>query len=100
MNSYLYLSRAMDWYDAREHDVLASGSKSLPFRSLVIGISSDVLFTIDEQKDIADKLESVGGNVEFIDLGSPYGHDSFLVDEAKFVPAIRDFLESDCANDA
>ncbi len=93
-NSYLYLSRAMDWFDARDHQALRSDDEPLSFRSLIIGISSDVLFTIDEQKSIADHLVKSGGEVEFADLGSPYGHDSFLVDEENFVPTIGDFLES------
>jgi len=91
-NSYLYLSRAMDWFDCREHPLLLSKKMPLPFRSLVIGISSDVLFTVHEQRDIAARLEQAGGEVSFTDLGSPYGHDSFLVDEDAFMPAIGNFL--------
>ncbi|MBL1294082.1 MAG: homoserine O-acetyltransferase [Thiotrichales bacterium] len=93
-NSYLYLSRVMDWFDGRQHPLLLSKEAPLPFRSLVIGISSDVLFTVDEQRDIATRLEEAGGDVVFTDLGSPYGHDSFLVDEDAFMPAIREFLDA------
>jgi len=93
-NSYLYLSRVMDWFDGRQHPLLLSKEAPLPFRSLVIGISSDVLFTVDEQRDIATRLEEAGGDVVFTDLGSPYGHDSFLVDEDAFMPAIREFFDA------
>lgn len=98
-NSYLYLSRAMDWFDCRDHDNLTAASP-LPFRSLVIGVSSDMLFTIEEQRDIAQRLSQTGSDVQFLGLSSPFGHDSFLVDEAEFVPAIRNFLQASSASQA
>ncbi len=91
-NSYLYLSKAMDWFDARGHEAL-TGDTSLSFRSMVIGVSSDVLFTIEEQKNIADSLKKAGSEVSFHDLGSPNGHDSFLVDEAIFGPVVKNFIQ-------
>ncbi len=98
-NSYLYLSRAMDWFDCREHPLLMQEQGRLPFRSLVIGIASDVLFTVEEQREIAVRLERAGGDVVFTDLGSPYGHDSFLVDEDAFMPVIREFLHASSVDD-
>ena len=71
-----------------------SKQERLPFRSLIIGISSDVLFTVEEQRDMAARLAQASDCVSFIDLKSPYGHDSFLVDEDAFVPAIQVFFDA------
>lgn len=91
-NSYLYLSRAMDWFDCRLHGRWQEGAAELPFRALVIGVASDTLFALDEQRDISQRLKKVSNNVTFVALDSHYGHDSFLVDEAMFVPVIGEFF--------
>jgi homoserine O-acetyltransferase len=96
-NCYLYVSRAMDQFDLAEHgtgSLTAAFAKFRPQRSLVIGVESDMLFTIDQQREIADHLRAAGHPVEFHAFPSPQGHDAFLVDLARFEPAIRDFLKS------
>ena len=95
-NCYLYLSRAMDQFDLAEH---GSGSLDQAFeklrgirRGLVLGAQTDMLYTIDQQQAIAQHLRNVGVDVEFHAFPSPQGHDAFLVDSARFEPAIADFL--------
>jgi homoserine O-acetyltransferase len=96
-NAYLYLSRAMDQFDLAEH---ADGSLAAAFaklrtrRTLVLGVEHDMLYTIDQQREIAAQLEAAGRHVEFHAFPSVQGHDSFLVDLARFEPAIGDFLKS------
>ena len=95
-NAYLYLSRASDQFDLAEH---GGGSLAEAFakfkveRTLVLGVQSDMLYTIDQQQAIAEHLRAVGRDVEFHAFPSPQGHDSFLVDYARFEPAIGDFLK-------
>lgn len=94
-NCYLYVSRAMDQFDLAEHgngSLAAAFAKFKPKRSLVIGVKTDMLFTIDQQQLIADHLKAAGLAVEFHAFDSPQGHDSFLVDLARFEPALRGFL--------
>lgn len=96
-NCYLYVSRAMDQFDLGEHgegSLAAAFARFKPARSLIIGVKSDMLFTIDQQQEIADHLKAAGNAVEFHAFDSPQGHDAFLVDLARFEPAIRDFLKS------
>jgi len=96
-NCYLYVSRAMDQFDLAEHgtgSLAAAFAKFRAKRSLVIGVESDMLFTIDQQREIAEHLKAAGNSVEFHAFPSPQGHDAFLVDLARFEPAIRDFLKS------
>jgi homoserine O-acetyltransferase len=97
-NCYLYLSRAMDQFDLAEH---GAGSLESAFarlqvpRALVLGAQTDMLYTIDQQTQIAEQLRRAGAEVEFHAFPSPQGHDAFLVDNARFEPAIRHFLERD-----
>jgi len=94
-NAYLYLSRAMDQFDLADH---GAGSLATAFgkfrlkRALVIGVETDLLFPIDQQREIAKHLGVPGREVEFHAFPSLQGHDAFLVDLARFEPAIGGFL--------
>ena len=104
-NCYLYLSRASDWFDIVE--LSGTDGASLPpgqdavgaalarialERALVIGVSTDILFPLSQQQQIADGLSAGGAAVDFVPLDSPQGHDAFLVDIARFGAAISAFL--------
>ncbi len=102
-NSYLYLSRASDWFDIAEHapaGSAATGHEKITAalaridvaRALVIGVSTDILFPLSQQEDIADGLSAAGIEVDFVALDSPQGHDAFLVDIKRFGAAIAGFL--------
>ncbi|WP_305805464.1 homoserine O-acetyltransferase [Stenotrophomonas sp. YIM B06876] len=96
-NCYLYLGRAMDWFDMAEYgngDVIAGLAKIHVPRVRVIGANTDILFPVQQQQQIADGLRAGGAEAEFIGLDSPQGHDAFLVDYARFGPAIGNFLRS------
>ncbi len=94
-NCYLYLSRAMDWFDIAEYaggDVLAGLAQIRVERALALGARTDILFPVEQQEEIAEGLARGGADARFIDLESPQGHDAFLVDFARFGPAIGGFL--------
>ncbi len=95
-NSYLYLSRASDWFDIADHAddrTIAGGLRKIEVeRALVIGVSTDILFPLSQQEEIADGLAATGAKVDFVPLDSPQGHDSFLVDIPRFGAAIARFL--------
>ena len=96
-NSYLYVSRAMDEFDLSEHgagSLAAAFQKFKTKRSLVIGVEHDMLYTIDQQAEIAEQLRAAGREVEFHAFPCVQGHDSFLIDLARFEPAIGNFLKS------
>lgn len=96
-NCYLYLSRASDWFDVAEYgkgDVL-EGMKHIRIeRAMVIGVSTDILFPLEQQEQIAEGLRNAGAEVEFVALDSPQGHDAFLVDTDHYGRAIGGFLKS------
>ena len=96
-NCYLYLSRASDLFDLAEHGgSLQSGFKRLNLeRALVIGVETDILFPIQQQRDLAEGLDAVCDDTTLIELDCIRGHDSFLVDMDAFRPVICDFLEGE-----
>jgi homoserine O-acetyltransferase/O-succinyltransferase len=94
-NSYLYLSRASDWFDIGEYGqggVADALARIRLQRVLVIGVETDILFPLSQQQEIADGLRGGGAEVDFVALDSPQGHDAFLVDIARFGAAIAQFL--------
>jgi homoserine O-acetyltransferase len=93
-NCYLYLSRAMDRFDLSAHGGSATDAlkHAAAERALVIGVESDILFTINEQNAIASAFEAAGTATEFVPLASLEGHDAFLVDIEPFAAAIGAFL--------
>ena len=93
-NCYLYLSRASDLFDVAEHgaSVEAGLSKVRTKRALIIGVTTDFLFPIHQQRELAAGLEAPGRVVEFVELGSLQGHDSFLVDMDNYRPLIARFF--------
>jgi homoserine O-acetyltransferase len=94
-NSYLYLSRASDWFDMAEYGNgnVQEGLKRIHIeQAMVIGVSTDILFPLEQQEQIAEGLEAAGARVEFVALDSPQGHDAFLVDIDNYSRAIGGFL--------
>jgi len=94
-NCYLYLSRASDLFDLAEHGgSLAAGFSKLSLqRAMVIGVRTDILFPIHQQREMAEGLAAAVDEVEFVPLDCNRGHDSFLVDMDAFRPVICRFLE-------
>lgn len=98
-NCYLYLSRASDLFDLAEH----GGSLQVALqridvdRVLVMGVTSDFLYTIDQQRDLAVQFEANGKPASLIELDSIQGHDSFLVDMDRFRPVLASFFGGDWA---
>lgn len=98
-NCYLYLSRASDLFDLAEHGGTVTGAlkKIVTDRILVIGVVSDFLFTIEQQRELAADFEAAGKSASLIELDSMQGHDSFLVDMDRFRPVLSRFFAGDWA---
>ena len=96
-NCYLYLSRAMDLFDASDHGgSLAEGLRRVQAeRALVLGVTTDFLFPLSQQRELAEGLRASVPTVTFQELGSAQGHDSFLVDMDRFRPPIAAFFRAD-----
>ena len=93
-NSYLYLSRASDLFDVAEHggSVTAGLARVRVERVLVVGVETDILFPIAQQRELAAGLDARGREVHLVELPSIQGHDSFLVDMDRFRPVLASFF--------
>ena len=93
-NSYLYITRAMDYFDlaARHGGVLGHAFHATPVRFCVISFTSDWLYPTSENRKIVHALNAVAANVSFAEIETDRGHDSFLLDEPVFFNVLRGFL--------
>jgi homoserine O-acetyltransferase len=95
-NSYLYLTRAMDYFDiAADHSgKLAQAFRGTSTRFCVVSFTSDWLFPTSESRAIVQALNAGGARVSFAEIDTDKGHDAFLLDEPEFFAIVRAFLES------
>ncbi len=93
-NSYLYLTRAMDYFDlAADHGgVLAKAFQGGETRFCILSFTSDWLFPTAGNRQIVHALNAAGQRVSFAEIDSPRGHDAFLLDEPEMRAAVEAFL--------
>ena len=94
-NCYLYLSRASDLFDVADHgsSVEEAIKRIKSPRVMVVGVVSDILYPLHHQSELASLLRSGERDVEFVELPSIQGHDSFLADMDNFCPVVAEFLD-------
>jgi homoserine O-acetyltransferase len=95
-NSYLYISRALTYYDlARDHGdgSLAQALADVSARYLLVSFSSDWLYPPRDSQALEAALLANNKRVEHHLIEASYGHDSFLLEEARQAPIIATFLE-------
>ncbi|HWG01926.1 MAG TPA: homoserine O-acetyltransferase [Trebonia sp.] len=94
-NTYLYLSRALTYFDlARQYGngSLREALGTVRAKVLLIAFSSDWLYPPAASEEIAGALRELGKPAEFHVIDAPYGHDCFLLEEARQTPIVRTFL--------
>jgi homoserine O-acetyltransferase len=94
-NTYLYTSRALTYFDlARQYGagLLTEALRPVSARTLLIAFTSDWLYPPSGSEDVAGALGELGKDVELQVIDAPYGHDCFLLEEARQTPMIRQFL--------
>ncbi len=93
-NSYLYITRAMDYFDmAAEHGGnLSEAFLETPVRFCVISFTSDWLFPTTESRAVVHALNAAAANVSFVEIETDKGHDAFLLDEPEFRSVLGGFL--------
>ena len=95
-NSYLYVTRAMDYYDlAADHGgVLAEAFRASRTRFCVMSFTSDWLFPTRDSRAVVHALNAAAANVSFVEIASDKGHDAFLLDEPEMFSTARGFLHA------
>lgn len=94
-NSYLYITRAMDYFDlAEEHGGrLANAFAGTSARFCVVSFDTDWLYPTSESRHVVHALNASGAKVSFVELSAPFGHDSFLLDVPALDRVVKGFLE-------
>ena len=94
-NSYLYLTRAMDYFDlaADYGGVLANAFRGTRTRFCVVSFTSDWLFPTQESRATVHALNASGARVSFAEIVTDKGHDAFLLDEPELFAIVRGFLD-------
>ena len=94
-NSYLYITRAMDYFDLAGGRPLAEAFQAArQVRFCVLSFTSDWLYPTAESRDIVRALNAAGARVSFVEIQSDKGHDAFLLDEPVMRAALAGFLDS------
>jgi homoserine O-acetyltransferase/O-succinyltransferase len=95
-NSYLYITRAMDYFDlaAEYGGVLANAFKGSRSRFCVVSFTSDWLFPTSDARQIVHALNASGASVSFAEVESDKGHDAFLLEEPELFGITRGFIEA------
>jgi homoserine O-acetyltransferase/O-succinyltransferase len=94
-NTYLTMSRALTYFDlARQYGggSLTPALEGVSARTLLIAFSSDWLYPPSASEEIAEALRALGKPAELHLIDAPYGHDCFLLEEARQTPIVRGFL--------
>ena len=95
-NSYLYLSRSMDYFDmAADHGGrLVDAFKGTRTRFCIVSFTSDWHFPTEESRALVHALNASGSSVSFVEIDTDRGHDAFLLDEPELFSAIGGFIAS------
>lgn len=95
-NSYLYITRAMDYFDLAEAHggVLANAFAGSQTRFCLISFDTDWLYPTSESRTMVHALNAAGAAVSFMELSSPFGHDSFLLDNPEMNRIVDGFLKA------
>jgi homoserine O-acetyltransferase/O-succinyltransferase len=99
-NSYLYITRAMDYFDlaeefgAEEHGgKLANAFAGSQARFCIVSFDTDWLYPTAESRHIVHALNAAGAKVSFVELSAPNGHDSFLLEHDQLDRVVKGFIE-------
>ena len=95
-NSYLYVTRAMDYFDlASAHGgALANAFRKTSTRFCIVSFTSDWLFPTAASRAVVHALNANGASVGFVEVDSDKGHDAFLLDEPVLFSAARGFIDA------
>lgn len=92
-NSYLYLTRAMDYFDlAERYGSLEQALCRTDARFLITSYTTDWLFPTAQSHELISALVATRRHVSYVELTSPYGHDSFLLEVEPLEQLLEPFL--------
>ena len=94
-NSYIYISKAMDYFDLGErYGGLANAFSQAKAKFLVVSFTSDWLYPTYQSKEIVFALMKASKDVSFTEISCPFGHDSFLLETERQSKIISSFMDT------
>ncbi|KGK99610.1 MetX [Methanococcoides methylutens] len=91
-NSYLYVTKAVDYFDLSKNGSLAEGMKDIKAKMLLISITSDWLYPPYQSKKVVEALLFNDHDVSYREIESSYGHDAFLLESGHINYVVHNFL--------
>lgn len=93
-NTYLYLLKALDLFDlSRDGLDYRAALRLVKARTLVMGVSSDILYPPHQQRELVSDLVAAGADARYVEIESPLGHDAFLIEREQTGDSVRRFLD-------
>ena len=92
-NSYLYITKAMDFFDLTEEKPLHEVFQGLDAKLLVIAFRSDWLYPVWQSQQIVKACKIAGLNATYCEIDSTYGHDAFLLEIEQEAHLVSHFLK-------
>ncbi|MCE2986971.1 MAG: homoserine O-acetyltransferase, partial [Phenylobacterium sp.] len=96
-NSYLYITRALDYFDLAAAYGGQLASAFVPARDVrfcVLSFSSDWLYATAESRHVVRALNAAGCRASFVEIETDKGHDAIFLEEPALDSALRGFLAS------
>ena len=98
-NSYLYITKAVDYFDLSIDGSLPDGLKGVKAKIQIIAVDSDWLYPVDQSKDLLTALQTLGVEVSYNEVKSNYGHDAFLLENGQMNFLLNNFLAENVVDD-
>ncbi|MBP1909086.1 homoserine O-acetyltransferase MetX [Methanolobus bombayensis] len=98
-NSYLYITKALDYFDLAVNGSLIEGMKNASAKFLIIAVSSDWLYPPYQSKEVVSALSANEIDVTYREIESNYGHDAFLLESGQLGYIIGNFLSHTIVSD-
>jgi homoserine O-acetyltransferase len=92
-NSYLYITKAIDYFDLANGTGLREVFKGITAPFLIIAFKSDWLYPAYQSQEIARACKLAGIDAIYCELNSNYGHDAFLLEVDEQAHLIKYFLK-------
>jgi homoserine O-acetyltransferase/O-succinyltransferase len=93
-NTYLLITRALDYFDpAKQHGSLRAALAGVSAKFLLVSFTTDWRFSPARSREIVQALLDNGRDVSYAEIDAPHGHDAFLLDDARYLRAVRSYFE-------
>lgn len=94
-NSYLYITKALDMFDLLQGRPATEAFEPVQARFLIVSFESDWLYPPSQSRELVRALKRANRTVTYVNLSTPYGHDSFLIKNPEFSRIVQNFLYQD-----